>query len=102
MRELLPGVRVLGFLGDAAWIGPFVAAGGDIVRLWECDLAPPLVAEVARLGRPIWVTTGAPGQGDAGEATAASLRAILRFEPDGILVNDPRLAFAAIAGERAP
>lgn len=97
-RKVLPASAQLGLLATEAEIAPFVEEGGAFIRLWEQDAD---VASMARLRnafeRPIWITLGEPGKGNAGETGPTALARVLALEPDGILINDPRLLVAARA-----
>lgn len=91
-RTSLPRLSQLGLLASEVEFAAFVADGGACIRLWESDADAESMSRLRQtLGRPIWITLGAPGKGNAGEAGPEALARILALEPDGILVNDPRL-----------
>ncbi len=95
LRSHAPGVAILGFFRDYGEYPAFFAAGGDMARLWEEDI------DVSALGlahgstdnggeRPVWVTSGLRGAGEAaGEIDAERLKGLMEMGIDGILVNDP-------------
>ncbi|WP_116086507.1 glycerophosphodiester phosphodiesterase [Tropicimonas sp. IMCC34011] len=73
--------------------GPFLAAGADMLRLWEADVAashrPP--------GVPVWVTAGGAGTGrPVGDVNATGLRRLAEHGVAGVLVNDPAAARASL------
>ena len=72
----------------------FVAAGADIIRLWEADVppsGPPIDAA------PVWVTAGGEETGRAvGDIDASDLRRLAERCVAGVLVNDPEAARAAL------
>jgi hypothetical protein len=95
LRSHAPDVMILGFLPDYGEYPAFFAAGGDMARLWEEDI------DESALGlahgsmdnggeRPVWVTSGLRGAGEAaGEIDAERLKGLMEMGIDGILVNDP-------------
>ncbi len=95
LRSHAPDVAILGFFRDYGEYPAFFAAGGDMARLWEEDI------DVSALGlahgstdnggeRPVWVTSGLRGAGEAaGEIDAERLKGLMEIGIDGILVNDP-------------
>ena len=86
---------ILGFFRDYGEYPAFFAAGGDIARLWEEDIderALGLAHGSTDNGgeRPVWVTSGLRGAGEAvGEIDAERLKGLMEMGIDGILVNDP-------------
>lgn len=72
----------------------FVAAGADIIRLWEADVPPsghPVDAA------PVWVTAGGEETGRAvGDIDASDLRRLVDRRVAGVLVNDPEAARVAL------
>ncbi|MBN8533370.1 MAG: hypothetical protein J0L51_04700 [Rhizobiales bacterium] len=95
-RTFLPGLAQLGLLATEAEIAPFVESGGAFIRLWEQDVDAASMARLRKtFHRPIWITLGAPGRGDAGETEPVALERVLALEPEGILINDPRLLDAS-------
>lgn len=97
-RTFLPGLAQLGLLATEAEIAPFVESGGAFIRLWEPDADAASMARLRKtLDHPIWITLGAPGKGNAGDAEPAALARVLALEPDGILINDPRLLVSALS-----
>lgn len=72
----------------------FVAAGADIIRLWEADVSSsgfPIGAA------PVWVTAGGADTGRAvGDIDASDLRRLAERCVAGVLVNDPEAARVAL------
>ena len=95
LRGHAPDVGILGFFRDYGEYPAFFAAGGDIARLWEEDIderALGLAHGSTDNGgeRPVWVTSGLRGAGEAaGEIDAERLKGLMEMGIDGILVNDP-------------
>ena len=95
LRSHAPDVGILGFFRDYGEFPAFFAAGGDIARLWEEDIdesALGLAHGSTDNGgqRPVWVTSGLRGAGEAaGEIDAERLNGLMEMGIDGILVNDP-------------
>ena len=98
-RQILPHADVLGLLADRDHAGPFADAGGRIFRLWEDDATQTRIAAARSAGLDVWVTAGVPRDAAArrpGEITASGLHRIAALGVDGILVNDPAAARAAL------
>ncbi|MDT0684479.1 glycerophosphodiester phosphodiesterase [Roseicyclus sp. F158] len=73
--------------------GAFLAAGADILRLWEVDV----VASHGSPGVPVWVTAGGAGTGrPVGDIDATDLRRLAGRGVAGVLVNDPAAARASL------
>jgi glycerophosphoryl diester phosphodiesterase len=91
-RTFLPGLAQLGLLATETEIAPFVESGGAFIRLWENDADEAIMARLRdSFHRPIWITLGTQGRGNAGETEPIGLARVLALEPDAILINDPRL-----------
>ncbi len=82
-RESLPEARQLAFMPSPSDIPDFAEAGVDILRLWLGWLEdePGLAAQVRETGAKLMVN------GTTGELEEA--RALMAFEPDWILIDDP-------------
>lgn len=95
LRSHAPGVAILGFFRDYGEYPAFFAAGGDMARLWEEDIDEEALGlahgSTDNCGeRPVWVTSGLRGAGEAaGEIDAERLKGLMEIGIDGILVNDP-------------
>lgn len=82
-RELLPGVRQLGFIGSPDDIESYAAAGVDVIRLWlrwlEEDSS--LADRVRETGKKLMIngTDGEPEE----------TKTIMKYVPDWILIDDP-------------
>jgi glycerophosphoryl diester phosphodiesterase len=71
-----------------------VAAGADIIRLWEADV-PSSGAPIDAV--PVWVTAGGEETGRAvGDIDASDLRRLAERCVAGVLVNDPEAARVAL------
>ncbi|MCH7543186.1 MAG: hypothetical protein IIB65_06075, partial [Proteobacteria bacterium] len=95
LRSHAAGVAILGLFRDYGEYPAFFAAGGDIARLWEEDIDEEALGlahgSTDNCGeRPVWVTSGLRGAGEAaGEIDAERLKGLMEIGIDGILVNDP-------------
>lgn len=90
---------ILGLLKDPEEEAAFFAAGGSILRLWECDAVPERLRAVKGRNRPVWVTTGHHQTGrDVGDFAPEALRRMAADGAAGFLVNDPAAAREALAG----
>ncbi|MGE0716698.1 MAG: glycerophosphodiester phosphodiesterase [Alphaproteobacteria bacterium] len=101
--RLAPAATVLGLLPDPDASAAFAAAGGRIMRLWEKDATPARIAAARGAGLDVWVTAGTPrgaGADLVGAVTAERLRLLRGLGLDGVLVNDPAAARAALNGAR--
>lgn len=95
LRRLNPNLVQLGLLESPDEAGPFVAAGGRWVRLWEHEASPGRIAAVHAHGVPVLVMVGSRGtRFPVGEIDAAGVAALYRAGADGIMLNEPRLALA--------
>lgn len=96
------GAAILGLLASPGEEDAFFAAGGDILRLWESDATPDLIAAVTLRGHPVWVTTGHGATGRrVGDFDAQALRRMAADGASGFLVNDPSDARAALFDQPA-
>lgn len=90
-------VRILSFGKSVEDISRFIDAGVDYVRLWESWLTPERVRLVRESPAQLWVMSGNTGGFPVGEPGEENLRAILSYDPDGLLINDVRLAQKALS-----
>ncbi|WP_306302724.1 glycerophosphodiester phosphodiesterase [Aurantimonas coralicida] len=92
---------ILGLLKDPDEEEAFFAAGGTILRLWECDASPERLDAVNGRNRRVWVTTGHHHTGrDVGDFVPEALRRMAANGVAGFLVNDPAAARDALAGHQ--
>ncbi|MBB4002596.1 MAG: glycerophosphodiester phosphodiesterase family protein [Aurantimonas endophytica] len=90
---------ILGLLKEPDEEEAFFAAGGTILRLWECDAIPERLRAVKGRNRRVWVTTGHHQTGrDVGDFAPEVLRRMAADGAAGFLVNDPVAAREALAG----
>ncbi len=87
-------VRTLAFMSDAADCDAFLAAGADIIRLWDPWVSPDAVAAVHSAGRLVWVMTGSPDNGSVGLCTRERLEQYYDLGVDGFLLNDVALGMS--------
>ncbi|MFO7776422.1 MAG: family 43 glycosylhydrolase, partial [Candidatus Hydrogenedentota bacterium] len=90
-RERLPECRQLAFMSSPNEIEAFAEAEVDVLRLWLSWLehSPELADEVRQTGAKLMIN-GATGEREEAEA-------ILAFEPDWILIDDPAQLFESLA-----
>lgn len=84
-RKLIPGTRQLAFIRRPDLIEEFADAGTDILRLWLdrdgwLNDNPDLANRVRKTGRKLMIN------GTVGDLREA--RALMRFKPDWILIDD--------------
>jgi glycerophosphoryl diester phosphodiesterase len=93
-------VRTLAFMPDRGDCAAFLAAGADIIRLWDPWVDEAAVRAVHEAGRLVWVMTGAPSDGSVGLCTRERLAEYFDLGLDGILLNDVALgvSVARLAG----
>jgi len=89
-RSLNPNIRILGFIRSTRYIEDFLAAGGDIIRLWPVWIFPDpqLIDQVHDLGKPVWTTAGA--------ADREELAQLIKLGVNGILTDLPQLLSALL------
>lgn len=93
--------EILAFLPGDAEPEAFARAGAGIVRLWEETLNAEALAAVREAGCRAWATCGMRRDGEAtGHCTPARVAALAAAGIDGVLLNDPEMARAALAGNR--
>lgn len=86
-----PNLRTLGFIPEPDAMTDFLAAGVEIIRLWDAWVTPERIELIHRHGKPVWVMTG-ESKKNVGETTAERLLELQRLSVDGVLVNDIELA----------
>ena len=86
-----PNIRTLGFISSPKDISDFIAAGVEIIRLWDSWITKRTIDLVHGYGKPVWVMTGDP-QKDVGETSSERLLQLKNLGIDGVLVNDVSLA----------
>lgn len=91
-RDWLPGSGLLALHSRTAPLAWFLDAGVTLVRHWEARVDRSSVGELDDHGCAVWATVGGPETDRAvGDATEASLAAVLDAGIQGMLVNDPDL-----------
>ncbi len=93
-------VRTLAFMPGRGDSADFVAAGADIIRLWDPWVDAAAVAAVHAAGRLAWVMTGAPSEGSVGLCSRERLGGYFDLGLDGILLNDVALAVSVARSQR--
>ncbi len=94
-------VRTLAFMPDRGDAAAFLAAGADIIRLWDPWIDAKAVEAVHAAGRLAWAMTGAPSDGSVGFSTRERLGEYFDLGLDGILLNDVALG-VSVARSRRP
>jgi glycerophosphoryl diester phosphodiesterase len=93
-------VRTLAFMRERSELQAFVAAGVDIVRLWDAWLDAAAVAEVRAAGRQVWVMSGGQSEGGVGITTPQRVAEYFDFKVDGFLLNDVALGVGVARSRR--
>lgn len=89
IREKFPDARVLAFFRNPDDIEDFAENGVDFIRLWERWLTEENVRRVKACGVELWIMTGGPETDlPVGRPDRDSLVRLMKWEPDGLLVND--------------
>jgi glycerophosphoryl diester phosphodiesterase len=81
-------VRTLAFMRERGELQAFVAAGVDIIRLWDAWLDAAAVDEVRAAGRQVWVMSGGQREGGVGITTRERVVEYFDLKVDGFLLND--------------
>ena len=89
IRERYPDARVLAFFRTPDDIEAFAEHGVNYIRLWERWLNEENVRRVKNGGAELWIMTGGPETDfPVGRPDRDSLLRLMKWEPDGLLVND--------------
>jgi glycerophosphoryl diester phosphodiesterase len=94
IRSLCPQATLIALVSRPSDLAAFHVAGCAIGRLWEEEATKAGIAAAKASGQHVWITTGAPREGEAGEIDAPRLRRLMADGADGIIVNDPAQAHA--------
>jgi glycerophosphoryl diester phosphodiesterase len=94
-------VRTLAFMPEREDAAAFLAAGADIIRLWDPWVDAAAVRVVHDAGRLVWVMTGAPSEGSVGLCTRERLGEYFDLGLDGILLNDVSLGVSVARSRRS-
>ncbi len=96
VKELSPATEVLAFMPRLEYLPEFLAGPADNIRLWESWVAEELVAAIHVAGKRVWIMARNDACGGGGYTTAENLRLWREMGVDGVLVNDPAAARAAL------
>ncbi len=91
VKEKDPNIRTLGFIPSPEDISDFIAAGVEIIRLWDAWITKNRIDLVHSYGKPVWAMTGDPPN-NIGETSSERLLELKNLGIDGVLVNDVELA----------
>lgn len=97
VKELSPETEVLAFMPRLEYLPEFLAGPADNIRLWEGWVTEELVAAIHAAGKHVWVMANNDACGGGGYTTAENLRLWREMGIDGVLVNDPAAARAALS-----
>ena len=94
-KMLASGLPTLafGYPLDVVW--KMTDEGVDIIRLWSMWVDAPVMGRAKRVDKPVWVMCGVRNESRAGNATLQELLLYRRMGVEGVILNDPRLAFEA-------
>ena len=96
-KSIIPGVKVLTFMGGVENIDECAEAGADYIRLWEAWFNEGNVARVKK--HPdveVWCMAGECTPEGVGYTSAENIRRIVELGADGILVNDVSFLIEAL------
>lgn len=85
VKEYDPSVQVLSFMHSVENIDAFIAAGSDIIRLWEPWITQERIDRIHAAGRKVWIMSGPPER--VGVTTDEALLQMAEMGVDGILHN---------------
>lgn len=80
------GMRTLAFCPTPAAVGDSIAAGADIIRLWENWVTADAIMEIRTTGRPVWIMAGSSeGVGHTADENLLRWR---DMGAGGVLINE--------------
>lgn len=88
IREMLPETTVLAFMPRVEDTDAFLAAGADVIRLWEGWVSKDRIDRIHGAGRRVWIMAGECTAEGVGYTTEESFSSWIRMGVDGILIND--------------
>ena len=97
IRAHNPELKILTF-SKQEYTDEFISMEVDYIRLWESWLTPELVQKVKSSKSECWVMSGNTDGFPVGKPGPDNLRAILAFQPDGLLIDDISQAQACQTG----
>ena len=93
IRKRNPTIRLLSFGYPIEVAYDILEAGADIIRLWGDWVTPERVEHIRDLGKAVWVMAGQPTEQQGGQTTLDELRWFAGIGVNGVILDDPRLAF---------
>lgn len=88
-KSIIPGVKVLVFMGGPENIDECVEAGADYIRLWEDWFTEENVARVKKYPHvELWCMAGKCTPEGVGYTTRENIKRFIEMGADGILVNE--------------
>jgi len=87
-RQCSDNYTILAFAPRKDQIGDFIAAGVDVVRLWETWVADGDIEAVHKVGKKVWIMAGKESSDKVGYVKDQSIIAWAHDGVDGILINE--------------
>ena len=79
---------ILAFAPQKEQIGDFIAAGVDVVRLWETWVTDGDIDAVHNVGKKVWIMAGKESSDKVGYVKDKSIITWAHNDVDGILINE--------------
>lgn len=88
VKSFNPNIKVLSFNQDRNDSDAFLAAGADIIRLWEEWVTEEKVNFVHEHDRQVWVMAGSPQKHSTGYTSPEKIKKWKVMGVDGIIINE--------------
>lgn len=88
VKDFNPSIKVLAFMQEEHLTEEFLAAGADIIRLWEAWVNEEEVKRIQERGREIWVMAGCPRKRTVGYTEETAVKEWQKMGVDGIIINE--------------
>lgn len=85
VKQYDPNFKVLAFMPTLEDLDAFGECGVDYIRLWEQWCKKDAIDRIHAYGKEVWIMTNGT---DVGVTSEEALRAMLKMNIDGILIND--------------
>ena len=96
-KSIIPGVKVLVFMGSPENVDECAEAGADYIRLWEDWFTEENVASVKKHPNvELWCMAGKMTPEGVGYTTKENIKKFVEMGADGILVNDVSFLIGAL------
>lgn len=88
VKQFEPSMEVLAFSQKEGLEEEFMAAGADIIRLWEEWVEEDKVQKIHENGREVWVMAGCPVKRTVGFTKWDQIKKWKSMNVDGIIINE--------------